>query len=959
MKIIVILTLALATSRAATASGLFAKTDRSQSAGETPNPTDPRRLTLVESGPFVHPLRTHKYESPEATELMEKVAEKELEVYDNDVPPPEDAKLEACGLNPPDFWKRIPRKSVNFIHFNDVYEIRYEAFWITELRKYLKVLRNPGIVFSGDIIAPSLVTQKMVKNPGFQFRNLFRDFKIDVSVPGNHEGDKGEGNFMSFTDLNYVDPKVESTKKWSPNELADGYTDPKQEFDRKPGVWLLANLRPKNLHPGAYTKEFSPYWGNLRGATILKMNGFKFCFFGLVDENWINGSIAKAIKNNLIYDDFLVAAREYSHMLKRAGCHFVTAVTHMTNVHDRQVLEDENNVVDFVFGGHEHIFLIERKNNRVLLKSGSDFKQFSAIRFELFKDEADFKAFADAANANVREGAKPAEIVEDNTYSFVLDELNEEQMKVRHWHFPKRWEFPGKGEDGQPLQAKPEDDDLKQYTYLNVYVERVDISFADPSKRDPEYAEDFKKNYLPLIKDDMVPVFHFQGAVDAREPQIYAGEMPIGDFLTDIIKADTFADIVMLNAGSVKSEFAFPADTVLMKADAMRMLQRPSITLRSVPTVKSVNMLFDKWLEKYNEFSPDLPYFSGMKVDVITNNGKFVKSILKDEAGNPLPENKRVQFISLAFTAEVTSADQKFLDRIPEELESLKKEYLEAVIAADRERELMDYYENSLVPEGEEKPYDVMALEGDNVWEWNYATAKKIHHRNSIQSALAKAYEATASLKTLSNPNVGDFLSEDEIFIKKREVSLLAMKIFFPQSRDIYNVKLRPYDSLEKFFTLANKAFTKDYLDGFAAKALEGVTPYQLMNIWNQQPAPLDQVPQMTDDSAWPDASVLTDAPLKYEGKDDNKIKLKNLAYLRTTRDEEVRRKLNLLSLHLFYKFDRKKTDYIVLAEKDKPETKVDVEVISVNPTNMKRMTIIDEAKGANVEQRQRRKDLV
>lgn len=40
----------------------------------------------------------------------------------------------------------------------------------------------------------------------------------------------------------------------------------------------------------------------------------------------------------------------------------------------------EGNDVDFVFGGHDHIFYIKKIGERVLLKSGMDFEQFANIK---------------------------------------------------------------------------------------------------------------------------------------------------------------------------------------------------------------------------------------------------------------------------------------------------------------------------------------------------------------------------------------------------------------------------------------------------------------------------------------------------------------------------------------------------------------------------------------------------
>lgn len=550
-------------------------------------------------------------------------AEKEFNV----IPP--------TSVNPASFWERKFQKSINFIHFNDVYEIRFLPYWAKVLKLYTKMLNNPSIIFSGDIIGPSTVSGMLSEQQGVQFHKLFHDFRIDVSVPGNHEGDFGEENFKEFVKHNLDQGREEAYRKNSkdygkPGECEHNYpkvgVDPKnnkgpvQKFPVMPGAWLLANVFRVEQPESSTERKGAPNWGNLRGAIILKINGFKVGFFGLVDEAWINGSTLKGVKSDYVITNFLKSARSVSKQLKDAGCHFVAAVTHMTNDDDEALLADKENFVDFVFGGHEHIFLIQRKNNRILIKSGADFKQFSAIRFELFNSKQELEESVNEANLRTDPHIVVPKSVDADFGPWVLDDLNSQQLMVRSWNFPIEYKFTAPKDNNGALKD-PNDAVFEKYTHLNIFVERVDIKFDEKNGQDKDFLEDFNKNFFPFVKPLMKPAFHFQNPVDAREPQIYEGETPIGDFLTDVIKADTGADIVMLNAGSIKSEFAFPKDSTLPIADAKRMLQRPTPYVKTIPRLKAIRKLFVKNLQKVSSKSPNFPVFAGIHVDMKTKKG--------------------------------------------------------------------------------------------------------------------------------------------------------------------------------------------------------------------------------------------------------------------------------------------------------------------------------------------------
>lgn len=620
------------------------------------------------------PEDRRKEEKEKLTRSETIAAEKELNV------------IPQMSLFPSSFWVRKPRKSVNFIHFNDVYEIRFLPYWVRVLRFYTQMLNNPSIVFSGDIIGPSTVSAMLGKQEGIQFHKLFHDFRIDVSVPGNHEGDFEEPNFKEFVKHNLDKGREEAYRKGSrdfgtPGECEHKYpkVDPKasdgpgEKFQVRPGAWLLSNVIKIRPSEGPDDLKGAPNWGNLRGAIILKINGFKVGFFGLVDDAWINGSTVKKVKHEYNVIPFKEAAQKYSRQLKEAGCHFVAAVTHMTNADDEELLKDKTNSVDFVFGGHEHIFLIQRLNNRILIKSGADFKQFSAIRFELFKGLEELKSHVTEVNKDLDPLEQTPQSIEKDFGPWVLDDLNKQQLNTRAWNFPIPYSFePPKDNNGE-LRDK-DDAEIAQYKYLNIYVERADIKFDQRNGIDQGFMDDYMKNFFPFVKPLMRPAFQFENAVDIREPQIYEGETPIGDFLTDIIKADTGADIVILNAGSIKSEFAFPQGSVVPIADAKRMLQRSTPYIKTMPKLKTLRKIFLKNLNKISSNSADFPVFAGIKIKI-----KSLKGILQSlEFIRPKVWSPLFDFPSLSENERFFKARKEYQEtdnRLNEqETEFLKKE---------------------------------------------------------------------------------------------------------------------------------------------------------------------------------------------------------------------------------------------------------------------------------------------
>lgn len=60
------------------------------------------------------------------------------------------------------------------------------------------------------------------------------------------------------------------------------------------------------------------------------------------------------------------------------GCDYVIALTHMRMPNDVKLAENCNEI-DLILGGHDHVYEIKHVNNKYIVKSGTDFRQFSKV----------------------------------------------------------------------------------------------------------------------------------------------------------------------------------------------------------------------------------------------------------------------------------------------------------------------------------------------------------------------------------------------------------------------------------------------------------------------------------------------------------------------------------------------------------------------------------------------------
>lgn len=230
---------------------------------------------------------------------------------------------------------------VTILHFNDIYNVEPRdlepvggaARFCTALKSFDHL--NPLIIFSGDVISPSVLS---TFTHGEHMIDVLNILGVHCAVYGNHEFDFGVDHLLEF---------VEKT------------TFP----------WLMSNV---------IDKETNEPLGSGHVTYILQHSGKKFGFIGLVEKEWLT-TLATVDVDDVIYLDFVTEGEKLAkHLKENDNVDYVIAITHMRFPNDCHLAENVESI-DLILGGHDHIYDIKKVNEKYIIKSGSDFQKFSKI----------------------------------------------------------------------------------------------------------------------------------------------------------------------------------------------------------------------------------------------------------------------------------------------------------------------------------------------------------------------------------------------------------------------------------------------------------------------------------------------------------------------------------------------------------------------------------------------------
>lgn len=98
---------------------------------------------------------------------------------------------------------------------------------------------------------------------------------------------------------------------------------------------------------------------------------------GLVEREWLD--TINSLPPNLDYKSVSQTAKELVPGLRAQGCELIVALTHQREPNDIKLAEKTEGLIDLILGGHDHMYSNAYIKGTHVLRSGSDFKEFSYI----------------------------------------------------------------------------------------------------------------------------------------------------------------------------------------------------------------------------------------------------------------------------------------------------------------------------------------------------------------------------------------------------------------------------------------------------------------------------------------------------------------------------------------------------------------------------------------------------
>ncbi|KAK5648260.1 hypothetical protein RI129_003152 [Pyrocoelia pectoralis] len=236
------------------------------------------------------------------------------------------------------------------LHFNDVYNVESRASpepvggaarFCTAIKSFQHL--NPLVLFSGDAFSPSMLS---TFTKGQQMVPVLNSVGVHCAVYGNHDFDHG---------LDVLSQWVAQT-----------------EFP-----WLMSNV---------LDNETGRPLGEGRITYVIHSAGRRIGLVGLVELEWLD-TLPTINPEEVTFLDFVEAGQKLSTQLKQEGCDYVIALTHMRTPNDIKLAEECNDI-DLILGGHDHVYEIKVVNGKHVIKSGTDFRQFSKITISFINNGA-------------------------------------------------------------------------------------------------------------------------------------------------------------------------------------------------------------------------------------------------------------------------------------------------------------------------------------------------------------------------------------------------------------------------------------------------------------------------------------------------------------------------------------------------------------------------------------------
>ena len=248
-------------------------------------------------------------------------------------------------------------------------------------------------------------------------------------------------------------------------------------------------------------KRTGEFLGEALETFVCKHKGRQIGFFGLAERDWIE-CLAHIDEEDVDYIDFCECAERLVKKLRDEGCDIVIALTHMRFPNDK-ILADKVSGIDLILGGHDHTSGHAILNNQMVMKSGADFKELTKLDFH----------FVDAATLAGMETNENMVVNKERGYY-----LDFEKVEVT-----SKWE-------PDPEMAK----------YIH------EISHEIEAKLDTVCGSTAVE-------------------LDGVFAHIRSRETNLSNFIADIVRDETKADVCIINSGTLRLDQVIPPGDIKLR----------------------------------------------------------------------------------------------------------------------------------------------------------------------------------------------------------------------------------------------------------------------------------------------------------------------------------------------------------------------------------------------------------
>ena len=394
------------------------------------------------------------------------------------------------------------------------------------------------------------------------------------------------------------------------HELDMGLAKARELIDQTNCPWILSNLLEKD-------KGLKPVCG-LEPMHVLEHSGMKIGFAGFAEEAWTEQLMPEIECDKLQYVDYHETLKKYSKIMKEEHkCDLVVALNHMRVPDDRLMGSSHSHeVVDLIFGGHDHIYVSElNKNTNVfILKSGTDFECFSNLTILFEVEQEDIQEFE----------------------NLVYDQK----------------ECPGS------FITTYYSKDLKRY-YINEKVLVTEAFQPDQEIREHVifYTQELNKQL------DQTAGF---SCVDweARFSRVRTEETNLGNFVADIMRTEFSTDFALANGGCLRANCVFGKGNFQWRFLSAILPMADQVVIVKV-TGKSLREILENAISLWPKFDGRWPILSGIRFEFDPSKPagqRLVEGTLQKENGDEIEMETYYTMASKYFMTTGKDGFSAFLD---------------------------------------------------------------------------------------------------------------------------------------------------------------------------------------------------------------------------------------------------------------------------------------------------------